>query len=110
MGEPRFKASQTVARAVLDRKGSSRRDKPREGAGKQQRPKKASTPAPVVELKTYSQVDAALERSGRGRPRGPVGTMLSIKLPPDLVKRVDAVKAGRTRTETIRVLLEEALK
>jgi len=74
------------------------------------RSKKTVEVSPVAEVKSFGQVDAALEGRRRGRPPGPEVQMLSIGLPPDLVRRVDAVRVGRTRTETVRVLLEAALK
>lgn len=97
----------------------SKKDKP-PGVSSAGVGKKARTAAPsprevtpVLEVKTYRQVDAALEgvgKKGPGRPAGPHRVALLIKVPPELVCRLDRTKAKKgleTRNETIVALLDE---
>lgn len=65
---------------------------------------------PVVPVEA---VPGEIGRAGkRGRPAGPPRMMVSLGLPPGLVKRVDgwASARGVTRTTAVRNLLERGLK
>jgi hypothetical protein len=57
----------------------------------------------------YTPDMTAAGRRGRGRP--PVGERVAVRLPPDLLRRLDAESArqGRSRAATVRRLLDDAL-
>ena len=86
-----------------------KKDKPRKGAGiSQQRPDRPEAPAPAVAQKKPTAVP--LVKKGPGRPAGPERAALLVRVPPELIGRLERTRAKRnlaTRNEAIVALLDE---
>jgi hypothetical protein len=65
----------------------------------------------VTETEALAAIEQAIEavRNGAHAPDG-IGTLVGVRLQPDLLARLDAYRGGKTRPQAIRELLEEYLK